>query len=727
MTEQNAKTFLGFSKEQWKEYACPILLATAVNFASFYTFSKPSAFVLTALFVAECVYLFKLFAKLRERKSGGFVYTLMLGAAALVSLVLVLIHSAGYGRYSPIRWFYAQDTEGFQPLLIAALYTVGAFFLISIIYYFTAIRYRTMGIMLCTMFPFFFFAKRSDIMPDILITLIMLLFLAVIIHNKRLKTPEKDGKKSLLQIDRAYIICIAVFTLITGAITMAAEKPNYQAFLEKNARLVNPFGLGLGGSSGYEELSDRSSARDAAPSYNYEPLFYFETDSKQSVIYLRTTAYDYFNSDVWEIRDEGRSVFYSLSLSEYGTDDVADDFSSLTSGKNDTLYTLQKGKVFDEQFTPSYLPAPLGTVTDDRAARGLKYYKSSSDTSILRDTVYYFLTPLDDSFEFIEPQQSLYKIAKEYNYSSDEYIAFLESHASGSAGNRLLEDYLRARNSYTDQSNISPKLQKLALEITANCHSDLEKAKKLESYFTENGFKYSLNYKPKDNSVDYFVFESKTGYCAGYATAMTLMARAAGLPARYVEGFAAFEKNENGQFVIRDGYAHAFVEVYIPGAGWTAFDPTVSDYRTVRDSAELNGLGVLSKVFGALNRMSVVFAVALIVLLFALSDIIKEYFLRTLIHFMDTDERIFLLYENILRTVGNSVNEDFGSYTPNMIRAYLSENRGAVPEKLIDLFERTAFGGYRCGAEEYNEAYKEYKRCYKYLRRPKRKTEKSIV
>ena len=125
-----------------------------------------------------------------------------------------------------------------------------------------------------------------------------------------------NKSKSSLKIDRAYIISIAVFILITGAITMAAEKPYYEAFLEKNSRFFNPFNMNIGSSSVSSELSERSSPRNASPGYSYEPIFYFETDSAQSEFFLRTKAFDYFNSDVWLSTDTGSWHFYSQQMPE---------------------------------------------------------------------------------------------------------------------------------------------------------------------------------------------------------------------------------------------------------------------------------------------------------------------------------------------------------------------------------------------------------------------------
>jgi len=717
---QQSKSFLGIPKEKLSEYICPLLLAASICFASFYTFHKISAYVLTVVFIAEEIFLFRLFDKLRAKRFGGVLYALIFATVFFVSLALVTVHSMAFGYFSPIRWFYAQDgIDDFQPALIAALFIGGGFFLISIVYYFTMVRYRTLGLMLCTMFPFFFFAKRSDIMPDILTTVIMLLFLAVIIHNRRINKTDKAESHVKLQIDRAYIICISIFILITGALTMAIEKPYYQAFLEKNSRLFNPFNIGGAGSGNYEELSETSSPRNGQPSYNYEPLFYFETASQQKEFFLRTKSFDLFNGEVWVNGDKGENYYYSLEAPEYSTDDIVADISVLEGKDMPGLYSVSTGRLFDEDFTPVYLPAPYSVITDDRPASSLLYYKLASDTSVFRTMSFYYTPPFDDSIVFIEPNPLLYNNAREMNFSSEEYISYLNSFAGSDPAKRLMEDYTLARKQYTDLSNVSEKLIELSEQITADCHSDLEKAEKLEKYFGENGFGYSLEYVPEDNSIDYFVFESKTGYCTNYATAMTLMARASGLPARYVEGFVAFEKNDEGQFVIRDGYAHAFVEVYIPSAGWVTFDPTVAGYRDIPDDGEQGGfLGIFTRLFGALNRISVIIIIAVIVLFFSLLDRIRERAVRILLHFLPLNERIISLYANLLRNVGNSAGRDFSAYTPEMLKEYLLAEKETAPETLISLFQKTAFGGYECSRAEYRKAYKEYRRCYRRIRRP---------
>ena len=80
--------------------------------------------------------------------------------------------------------------------------------------------------------------------------------------------------------------------------------------------------------------------------------------------------------------------------------------------------------------------------------------------------------------------------------------------------------------------------------------------------------------------ADYFLFDLKTGYCDYYATSMIVMARAVGLPARLVIGYANGDYDPvKAEYVIREADAHSWVEVYFAGAGWVEFEPTASELR----------------------------------------------------------------------------------------------------------------------------------------------------
>jgi len=128
--------------------------------------------------------------------------------------------------------------------------------------------------------------------------------------------------------------------------------------------------------------------------------------------------------------------------------------------------------------------------------------------------------------------------------------------------------------------NLKEKLNALSLQIVKGANNDYEKAVAIENYFRNNDFKYVLNPEHAPNDIDpveYFLFDSKKGNCTLFASAMVLLARAAGIPAKYDAGFLTVNSdNKNGSIYVRVKDAHAFPELYLTNWGWKVFEPTVS-------------------------------------------------------------------------------------------------------------------------------------------------------
>ena len=201
---------------------------------------------------------------------------------------------------------------------------------------------------------------------------------------------------------------------------------------------------------------------------------------------------------------------------------------------------------------------------------------------------------------------------------------------------------------------------------------------------------------------------------------MTLMARMLGLPARYVEGFAAYEKNERGEFVVRDSHAHAFVEVFITGIGWMTFDPTVPGYQ--RDYSA-NGTNFdVSTFVSYFSRIALFIGVAFVLVVFVFLNRIIEVFFRLSLKFRDNGEKIIRLYRRVVRLLTIASNDKLSGYTPEMIREYLVKRRGVELGGLIDLFEKTCFGGYVPDEAEWKMVYAEYKVQWKKLTKREKTT-----
>ena len=123
------------------------------------------------------------------------------------------------------------------------------------------------------------------------------------------------------------------------------------------------------------------------------------------------------------------------------------------------------------------------------------------------------------------------------------------------------------------------RVHDLAQEITAGIDNPYDKAKAIEIYLRTT-YPYDLDVPapPEDQDVsDYFLFDLQRGYCDYYATSMVVLARASGLPARFVSGYSSGSYDApNAQYVVRELNAHSWPEIYFPEIGWIEFEPTAS-------------------------------------------------------------------------------------------------------------------------------------------------------
>lgn len=133
------------------------------------------------------------------------------------------------------------------------------------------------------------------------------------------------------------------------------------------------------------------------------------------------------------------------------------------------------------------------------------------------------------------------------------------------------------RRVYTQlPDNLPKRVKDLAIELTKNEVNTYDKLKAIEAFL----LKYTYSYKPGRvpegwDFVDYFLFENKKGYCTSFATSMAVLARCAGIPTRYVEGFLVDYSDRAGEgYLVRNSNAHAWVEAYFEGIGWIPFEPT---------------------------------------------------------------------------------------------------------------------------------------------------------
>jgi hypothetical protein len=160
-------------------------------------------------------------------------------------------------------------------------------------------------------------------------------------------------------------------------------------------------------------------------------------------------------------------------------------------------------------------------------------------------------------------------------------------------------------NDYLNVSGVDPRVTTLARATVAGRAAAFDKAVALQDYFTgpTSAFRYSLQTAPGngDDALVEFLTVGKTGYCEQFASAMAVMLRTVGVPARVAVGFTGgLAKGDYRSITTAD--AHAWVEAWFPGIGWTTFDPTpLVDGRTITPPyvAEANAQAALDATAGS--------------------------------------------------------------------------------------------------------------------------------
>jgi len=184
-------------------------------------------------------------------------------------------------------------------------------------------------------------------------------------------------------------------------------------------------------------------------------------------------------------------------------------------------------------------------------------------------------TRLSSSFELVRREP----VTRLTAYMATSQPAFIDTPELGALHRSLA---LRL----PDEGN--PRTRELAAELRRQHAEDRDLIQAVLDWFTEDEFYYSLETSPLGrNGADEFLFDLKTGYCEYYASAFAILMRAAGIPARIVTGYqGGFWQPDAEYLLVRQSDAHAWVEVWLAGSGWTRVDPTAAVSPTrIREGA----------------------------------------------------------------------------------------------------------------------------------------------
>ncbi len=169
------------------------------------------------------------------------------------------------------------------------------------------------------------------------------------------------------------------------------------------------------------------------------------------------------------------------------------------------------------------------------------------------------------------PEGTVYTAVSKVMIASQDILKTAHEEASLGSGN------------YVDISNVPLRVRRLAKKISFKYKTPYEKIQAISNYLKTN-YRYNENIPPYPKGkdvVEYFLFNSKEGYCQHFASALAIMGRCVGVRTRLATGFSSGGYNQfTGYFEVRGRDAHAWVEAYIAPYGWISLDPTPNyDYE----------------------------------------------------------------------------------------------------------------------------------------------------
>jgi transglutaminase-like putative cysteine protease len=135
--------------------------------------------------------------------------------------------------------------------------------------------------------------------------------------------------------------------------------------------------------------------------------------------------------------------------------------------------------------------------------------------------------------------------------------------------------YVPAERFYLQIPRLDPRIVELADSLTDGLDNRYDRAIAIESYLRTFGYTRDLPATARETSLEHFLFDRREGHCEYFSTAMVVLLRSVGIQARNVNGFLGGQWSQFGEYlVVTQNEAHSWVEVWFPGYGWVAFDPT---------------------------------------------------------------------------------------------------------------------------------------------------------
>lgn len=624
----------------------------SLSAAMMYVLCKDYAFVCTVIMTVVCFGIFWIFYKLRLKKL--FSLLAFVGLLILVNLVCGAM-GPGYGEDSFMRFLFTSSSF-FNPF-----YAGAAILLFSLIIgfstsYFTVYLPRPCFLLLPAFIPLILAVRTAGSLPLGLTIFMIVGFFLAAMGLARPESPSGEVYIDDKKARRERLIAMAALGAAAALILMIVPR----AKTTRYGRLVDdiifrPRNRSYYGTQSLSNFQDRSLPNTGNNNPGGNALFTAITRAPMTVskgsfdIYLGKNGWGWADDDSlnngfrnWE--DGQRILNYSSLISklknaaaEGKLEKYKDELDKVT--ETGAFNSTMSIRVTDGSNTAVILHPPKTYNAFVTGYNGSVYRNGKNEmftgdnfgtngSYVLSYLVEEPNTGFIDMLSRVDLGELLEDAYDEDIITLSEYNGFISAGSSAREYRNIVDGLSRA--------SIDPRITALAEQITSGLANDYEKAAAIEKWFGEAGFIYDLDFVPDETTAEYFLFESNRGICTDFASASALLLRAAGLSARYTEGFTMPEdiRDGMGRYVVTAAQAHAFAEVFIEGYGWLTVDGT--RYATVSSSLEEAMRIAAAVIIGVLA--------VLITLLIIFRRQISEFLFALGLKFKDKNGRIRAVY-----------------------------------------------------------------------------------
>ncbi|MBO6302331.1 MAG: transglutaminase domain-containing protein [Ruminiclostridium sp.] len=666
-----------------RENAAPILLSAAVVSAVAYVYACGQFTVImlfTFISLGLSFLLFRLYEWLRE--SGKTLRTTIFVTAALVMSMALGGSLNDLHTFNELTlWFMepSRFTEVHYGSTMFLILTVGTV-LISSLYYFTRVIYRRLFVFLICLCPFCLFAKTFTEIPVILPIVMMTLFFFIMMNERADRTRQSSDITGTMRSMLAFVLVVTVIASFFPKLENSPYRENFDEF-------ITGVSIGTAGAADFTDFSQGSSNTTSRET-DGTILFTLYGDNPK---YIKRQCYDLYSlaDNTWGYYGSGEKTGYDnwktylyfedpmplyVRTGFYGSSgtkncwirSMGEPFHALYTSDSMTDIELYNNDTkiyrtaYDEYFFDRHTAAPVNAYTLEWS----EYTPDPAFSALFTDETAEEISGDEDDPAYTEARS--YLRAKKDAVMNSEH---------------LLSDAVM--NGCYSSVNARTRVKELARQITDRADSTYEKAAAIVDYFRSGDYIYDNEFTAPDGSPDYFIFSSKRGACAAYATAMTLMCRELGMTARYCEGFLVQKYDvEGGYSYVTSADSHAFVQVWLDGYGWTTFDPT--------SVTEDNGYFDMTFIYvGAAAAL----AVAVGVTVFALRPRIAENRFRRRMKAAQGAAQYSMVYNRINSLVNRYIGNRENLLTPADTAAKCRELLGFDADGFVERYEAVIYGG----------------------------------